>query len=113
MAFSAAEARIEERLDEFPRDGVTDNKAAEADHVKVVVFDALTRRKSLMDQTCPHTWHFVGDNARPNPTAANSHAAIDCSIGNCARQRLDKVWIVIIKGRLTVAEVDYFVAGIL
>ena len=64
-----------------------------------------------MDQTRTHTGHFVSNNARPNPTAADGHAAIDGSSGNSASQRLDKIRVIIIRIRLTVAEVGNLVAG--
>ena len=48
MAVGASEARCQKGLNQLPRERVADNQPAEADHIEVVVFDTLMRRKRVM-----------------------------------------------------------------
>ena len=57
MAFGTAEVRGEKGLHQLPRERVTDDEAAQADQVEVVVLDALMRGKRFIDQ--------AGANPRP------------------------------------------------
>jgi hypothetical protein len=50
-----------------------------------------------MDQPCTHTDNFVGADGCPHATAAERYSAIDCSCGNCPRQR-DHVIRVVVSG---------------
>ena len=43
MTFRASESRGEECFDQFPSERMADHKAAQADHVQVVVLDPLMR----------------------------------------------------------------------
>ena len=69
MSFGAAEARREKSLNQFPGSRVADDQAAEADHVQVVVLDALVRGKRLMNQARANTRHLVGRDRSPNAAA--------------------------------------------
>ena len=72
----AAESGGKECSDQFPGERMADHEAPEADHVQIVVFDALVRRKDFMNQAGPHPHHFVRDDRCSNATSADSHAAI-------------------------------------
>ena len=99
-------------FDQFPGECVTDHKAPEADHVQIVVLDALVRRKGFMNQAGPNPRHFVRDDRCPNTTSTDGHAAIHLSAGNCAGQRHDKIRIIIVQLRLSVAEINHFMTGV-
>jgi hypothetical protein len=107
----AGESRGEKCLHQFPGESVTDHKAAKADQVQIIVFDALMSRKILMNQAGPHSCHFVRANRCPDTAATNAHTAIHRSGGNRAGQWRDKIRIVIVLFRPTVPEVNHFMSG--
>jgi hypothetical protein len=49
MTFCTAGSRGEKCLNQFPGECVTDYEAPEADHVQIVVLDALVRRKGFVN----------------------------------------------------------------
>src|ERR1035438_929015 len=108
MAFRAAESRGEKCLDQFPSESVAHDAAAEADHVHVVVLDALARREAFVNQAGPDPGHFVGGNRSPNAASAYGHAALHFAAGNGVRQRRDKIRIIVVRYWLLVAEIDHF-----
>jgi len=105
MAFGAAEARCQKSLNQLPGGRVADDQAAEADHIQVIVLDALVRRKRFMNQARAHTRHLVGGDRGAHAAAANGDAAIYRPGGNCACQWDNKIWIVIVRLRLGVSEI--------
>ena len=112
MTLRAAESRGEKCLNQFPSECVTDYQAPEADHVQIVVLDALVSRKGLMNQAGPNPCHFVRDDRCPNTASTDGHAALHVSAGNCAGQRYDKIRIIVVQLRLPVAELDHFMTGL-
>ncbi len=64
-----------------------------------------------MNQTSPHSRHFVRANGCPNTAATNAHTATHRPGGNRPGQRRDKIRIVIVLFRPTVPEVNYFMSG--
>ena len=90
MTLGAAESRGEKCLDQFPGERMADHKAAQADHVQVVVLDPLVRRKGFMDQARPNPRHFVRDDRCPNATSTDGHAAIHLPASDCMGQRHNK-----------------------
>ena len=111
MTLGAAEARGEKGLNQFPSECVTDYEAAKADHVQIVVLDALVSRKGFMNQAGPHPRHFVRDDRCPNTASTDGHAALHLSAGDCARQRHYEIRIIVIRVQSAVAELDYLMAG--
>ena len=105
MPRRAAESRGEKCLHQFPRESVTDDEATEADHVQVVVLDTLVRRKVFVNQAGANPGHFVRADGCSNPTATDAHAAIHRPGGNRPGQRDDKIRIIIVLFRPTIAEV--------
>ena len=111
MTLRSGELRGEKGLHQFPGEGVTDHKAAETDQIQIVVLDALMRRKVFVNQAGPNPRHFVRADRCSNPAATDAHAAIHRPGGNRARQRHDKIRIVIVLFRPAVAEVNHFMSG--
>ena len=65
-----------------------------------------------MDQAGPNTRHFVRDDRCPNTTSTDGYTAIHLSASHCMGQRHNKIWIVIVQLRLSVAEIDHFMTGV-
>jgi hypothetical protein len=59
MTLGPAESRGQKRPNQLPSECMPDHKTPQADHVQIVVFDALMSRKRLMDQTRPNSRDFV------------------------------------------------------
>jgi len=112
MTLRAAESRVEKCLNQFPSERVTDYEAPEADHVQIVVFDALMCRKGFMNQAGPNPRHFVRDDRCANTTSTNGHAALHLSAGNSSGQWHNKVRIIIVQLRLSVAEINHLMTGL-
>ncbi len=111
MTLRAAESRGEKCLNQFPGQRVTDNLPSEADHVQIVVLDALVRREIFMNQAGPNPRHFVRADRCPNTASTDGHAALHLSAGHRAGQRHDKIRIIIVQIQLQVAEIDHLMAG--
>ena len=67
MPFGAAEFAGEECLDNLPGSLHSDNSAAQADHVHVVVFNALMRGKMIGDQGRPRPLILLMAMQAPTP----------------------------------------------
>ena len=112
MTFRAAKPRSEKCLHQFPSECVTNYKAAEANHVHVVVLDALVRGKSFMNQAGPNPRHFIRADRRTDSAAADSYAALHLPASNSPGQRHNKIRIIIAQLRLSVAEIDHCMTGL-
>ena len=110
MALGAAEARREKGLNQLPGGRVADDEAAEADHVQVVVLDALVRGKRFMDQARADARHLVGGDRSAHAAAANGDAAIHRAGGNRAGQWHDKIRIVIVRLRPGVSKIGHLMS---
>src|ERR1700694_5049141 len=75
VALGLAEFRRQKRLDDFPRDRWPDRPATQADHVHVVVLDALARRKVVANQAGANSWNLVGTARRAASAPAARSAA--------------------------------------
>jgi len=111
VARFAAEAGCEKYPHQLPGFGDTDDPAAEADQVKIVVLDSLMRGKRFVDQAGAHTGDFVGGDTRTHAAAAKGDASIHLSCGDGTGQWHDKVGIVVIGLQLMIAEINDMVAG--
>jgi len=111
MAFRAAEARREKGLHQPPRRRVADDEAAEADHVKVVIFNPLARGKRLVDQARADAGHLVGGDRDSHSAAADGYASSHFASRDSTCQRNDKIRIVIIQLRPEVSEIDHIMTG--
>ena len=90
---------------------MSDYEAPEADHVQIVVLNALMRRKGFMNQAGANSRHFVRNDRCPNAASTDCQAAIHVSVGNGAGQRHDKIRIIIVHLRPSVAEIDHFMTS--
>ena len=70
------------------------------------------RRKVFVNQAGPNPRHFVRADRCSNPASTNAHAALHHPGGNRAGQRHNKIWIIIVLFRSTVAKVNHFMTGI-
>src|ERR1035441_5980382 len=111
VTLGAAEGCLQKCSDQLPGERIPNHVPAQADHVHVVVLDTLARRETFMDETRPHTRHFVGGNARAHAAAADGYSTMHFSEGNCAGQGLNKVRIVIVRFRLAIAKVEHFIVS--
>ena len=75
---------------------MADHKASEADHIQIVVLDALTRRKGLMNQAGPNPRHFVRGDRCSDTASTDGYATIHFSTSDGTGQRYDKIGIVIV-----------------
>jgi len=112
MALRAAEARREEGLDDLQRNRVADDEAAEADHVQVVVLDALVRGERFMNEARANARHLICGNASSHSAAANGHTPIHFATRHGTRQTHDKIGIVIVGLQPVVSEVDHRTARV-
>ena len=106
MTLSVAESRGEKCLNQFPGERMANHEAAEANHVHVVVLDALVCGKCFMDQARPDARHFVRDDRCPDTASTNGHAAIHLPASDCPGQRHDKIRIIIAALRLSITKID-------
>ena len=111
MTLGTAESRGEKCLHQFPSERMANHEAAQANHVQVVVLDALVCRKCFMDQARPNARHFVRDDRGPDTAPANGHAAVHVTTSYGAGQRSDKIRIIILRLRLSVAKIDHCITG--
>jgi len=112
MAFRAAEVRCEKGLHQPPRRPVADDEAAEADHIKVIIFNPLARGKRLVDQARANAGHLVGGDRGAHSAAANGYASIHLAARDSTCQRNDKIRIVIVRLRPEVSEIDHIMTGL-
>src|SRR5690349_5895086 len=71
MARFLAERRVQERVNHVPRERRTDDAAAHADDVHVIVLDALSRREVILHEPGAHAVHFVGADGGIDAAAAD------------------------------------------
>jgi len=91
---------------------VTDDEAAEADHVQVVVLDALVRGERFVNEARANARHLICGNAGSHSAAANGHTPIHFATRYGARQTNDKIGIVVVGLQPVVSEVDHMTARV-
>lgn len=80
--------------DQLLRQRRTDNPAAEADHVHVVVFNALMSRIRIVHQRGIDAGDLVGSDARADAAPADDDAAFGAAIYDMLRDRFGKIRII-------------------
>ena len=65
-----------------------------------------------MDQACPDARHFVGNYTRTHAAATNGQTAMHFPAIDRTGQGHNKIWIIIVQVRLSVAEVDHIMNGL-
>ncbi len=90
---------------------MSDDQPTEAYDIQVVVFDALVGRKTLVNQAGSNPSDFVRGHRRPDPAATNGHAPFHFPTGNRTGKGHNVIWIIILRLRLPVTEIDQLIAG--
>ena len=85
------------------------DKAPQADHVQIVILDALMRREGFMNQAGPDARHFVRGDRCADTAPTDGYSAFQVSASYRLGERNDKIRVVIILVRLPVAEFDHIV----
>ena len=110
MALAVAKLGRQERLNQIPRHRWPDRPSAHADHVHVIVFDALARRKVVVNQSSAHAENFVGADRCPHTAAADGHAAFDFSSRYGMGERYDEIRIIVIRIQTVRSKVNHLVS---
>ena len=111
MSLDVHETCSQECADQFPSKCMTYHKAAQANHIQIVVLDPLVRGERFVDQASPPTRHLVGDNTGTHTTAADGHPAVPAPPGDGPGQGQDNIRIIIIGVESTLTELNDLVAG--
>src|SRR5215510_9021639 len=111
MPGRVAEFRGQERLNKIPRDGGPDGAAPDADDVHVVVFDALSRGKVIMNQSGTGARNFVGADRGPDAAAADGDSALHGARRDRLGERDDEVRIVVVGAQLVRPEINDIMSG--
>jgi len=107
MPLRAAESGGEKGLNQLPSEVLADHEPAETDQVEVVIFDALVRRKGLVNQTGADAGNLVCGDRGPDSAATDRHRPLHGSAGNRASQRHDIIWVIIVELQVAVSEINY------
>jgi hypothetical protein len=105
MPRGAAEAGGKKSLNELQRERRSDHLSAETKDIHVVVFDALTGRKHVMDQSGAHPRDLIRGDRGANAAAAQRHPALDLARRDSPRQGDDEIRVVISRVQPICAEV--------
>ena len=111
MTHRAAESRSEKCPHQFPGKRVTYDEAPEADHVQIIIFDALMCRESFMNQAGPDTRNFVRGNRCADTAPTDGHSAFQVSASYRLGERNDEIRVIIVLVPLPVTEFDHVVTG--
>src|SRR5580704_4288425 len=108
MAVGLAEFRCQICFDKLPCDFRTDRAATHAQHVHVVVFHALVRRKMIANQAGTNSGNLVSRDGGADTTAAHRNAALYLAGRNSASERNDEIGIIVAWDEVMRPEVDHF-----
>jgi hypothetical protein len=101
----------EEGVDQILGNSRSYGSATHTDDVHVIVFNALSCRKVVVDQRGPHAMDFVGTDGCADAAAADGNAAVHFSSSNGLREGNDEIGIIISCVEMVRAEVNYLVSG--
>ena len=105
MALGSGELRPQIRFYDFGGQLRADDARAEAEHVRVVIFDALVRGKRVVACARADAAKFIGRDARAHTAAAEQNAALGAASENGLGDLLRVIGIIDRIGR-TRAEID-------
>jgi hypothetical protein len=111
MPLSPAEPCCQERVDEVPGYPESHDPAAHADDVHIVVFNTLSCREVIVNQSRPNARNLVCTYRGADAAAADCHAAIYLPGNNRAGKWNDKVGIIVARIHAVRPDVDYLVPG--
>ena len=95
MPPGTAEASGQKNLDQLQGERRPDHLCTETKDVHVIVFDALTGRKDIMDEFGTHAGNLVRSDGGSNAATAERYAALDFACGDGPDQGNHEVRIVI------------------
>ncbi len=84
----------EERLHQVLCELRADDARTEHEHVHIVVLHALMRGIGIVAHRRPDPRQLICRHARPDPAAADEHAALGLAVQHCPAHGFGKVWIV-------------------
>src|SRR5262245_17086670 len=95
MPLGLAEFRREKRLDQVPGDRWPDRPAAHADHIHVVVLDALSRGEMIANQAGTNSRNLVGADRGADAASAYRYPALHFAFRYRSPERDDEIGIVV------------------
>ena len=110
VAFLAGEPGSDECDDDLFCQGISDDSSPEAEHVHVVMLDALSGRVRVVADGCADPMDLVRCHARSNPTPAYDDSAIGVRIAHCPGDGRREVRIVVIGIEFIRSEIIDFVS---
>lgn len=111
MARGLTEFCFKKSLHQFPRQFRTFDASTQANQIKIVVLDPLSRGEMVFNQAGADAFDFIGTDGRANAAAANGHAAIHLCRSQRPAQRNDEIRIIIVQSQLMGPEVHDLVTG--
>jgi hypothetical protein len=111
VPLGSAKSGCQEGVNEVLGHSRTDDPAAHAHDVHVVVFHSLPGREVIVNQPRADARNFVGTHRGTDAAAADSHTPLHASGNNRPGQRDNEVGIVIAGINLESADVNQFMAG--
>jgi len=112
VSLGPAEASGQKSFDQLQGERRSDHLSAETKDIHVVVFDALTGKKVIMDLSGAHPRNLVRGDGGTNAAAAQRHAALDFARGDGPGQGDDEVRVVILGVQSTRAKVRDVIARV-
>jgi hypothetical protein len=95
VANCAAEASLQERLNQFPGQCRPDYLPAERKDIHVVVLNALVSGEHVMDEPSAHTGNLVGADGGTHAAAAERYSAINRASGYGPGQWDNVIWVIV------------------
>ena len=90
--FALNEPSIQKRIDKFECQLLTDDSTAHAEHVHIVVLNALMRRVSVVADAGPDARDLVRSNANTDATATDQDPSIGTTLDDLFADGGGKVW---------------------
>src|SRR5262249_51655922 len=102
----------EKRVTQIAGNLNSDDSAAHAEDVHVVVLDALVSRVVILHQTRPDARNFVSAHGRTDSATADGDAALDFALCDGLREGDDEIGIVVAGSDGVRAQVEHLVARV-
>ena len=112
MPFGAAECRGQKRTHELFGQRWTDDARAEAEHIHVVILDALPRGKGVMAERRPDAGELAGRYRGTDATAAQQHPPLGLTVTDRGGYGPCVVGVIVSRFQLRCAAVQNFVPSV-
>jgi len=110
VARGLAELRSEESLHEIPGHFRADCASAHAENRHVIILDALSGGKMIVDETGANAFHLVGAHRCPDTAAADRDAAIHLARNHRFAKRDNIVGVIVARIQAVSTEVNYLMS---